>query len=101
MDIPGGGHSPFYSSIMEVRGGQIRTRFDPLCMRLSSANPQAMASTIHPHGYTQHLLIEWKQGSLLVLDNWRCLHARGAGADQSPSRKLRRWSIGANQWIGD
>lgn len=98
----GGGHSPFYSSIMEVRGGQIRTRFDPLCMRLSSADPRAMGEAqLTLTGYTQHLLIEWKQGSLLVLDNWRCLHARGAGADKSPSRKLRRWSIGATNGLGD
>ena len=33
----GGGHSPFYSSIVEVRGTEMRARFDPFCMRPSCA----------------------------------------------------------------
>ena len=98
----GGGHSPFYSSIMEVRGGEMRARFDPFCMRLPSADPTAIGeaqSTLRR--YTQHLLFEWGRGSLLVFDNWRCLHARGAGAGKSPSRRLRRWSIGEKNGLGN
>jgi hypothetical protein len=98
----GGDHPPFYSSINEVRGGQMRTRFDPLCMRETCAAPTAMAEAESAlKNYTHHLLFEWEQGSLLVLDNWRCLHARGTGADKSPSRKLRRWSIGATNGLGN
>jgi Taurine catabolism dioxygenase TauD, TfdA family len=98
----GGGHSSFYCSIMEVRGGEVRMRFDPLCMRLPSAGPpptDEAQSTLRR--YTQHLIFEWQQGSTLVIDNWRCLHARGAGAEKSPSRKLRRWGIEATHGLGN
>jgi len=46
--------------------------------------------------YSQRFSFEWDLGSMLIVDNWRCLHARGRGGDKAPSRRLRRWSIGVD-----
>jgi hypothetical protein len=93
----GGGRGPFYCSVMDVQCGEVRLRFDPFCMHaISNASHtinQARQVLCH---YLQKFSIEWEKGSLLIIDNWRCLHARGSGADRAPSRRLRRWSIGVS-----
>jgi alpha-ketoglutarate-dependent taurine dioxygenase len=43
--------------------------------------------------------IAWEPGDLLIIDNWRCLHGRGLGADRARSRRLRRWMVGANNGL--
>lgn len=96
----GGGREPFYCSIMELQSGRIRLRFDPLCMRLVSGDVQAVSEAAKTlDGYCQRITVEWERGSLLIINNWYCLHARGAGADRAPSRRLRRWSIGVNNGL--
>jgi hypothetical protein len=94
----GGGHTPFYCAMMDVQRGEVRVRFDPLSMRPRSGANQTVAEAEESLGrYTRRVDFHWKRGSLLIIDNWRCLHARGKGADKAPSRCLRRWSIG----VGD
>jgi alpha-ketoglutarate-dependent taurine dioxygenase len=91
----GGGHTPFYCSVMEVQHAEVRVRFDPLCMHLMSGcswtvdtAQSALAS------YSRRIDFIWERGALLIINNWACLHARGRGAGSAPSRRLRRWSIG-------
>lgn len=48
----------------------------------------------------RHFSFEWEDGALLIIDNWRRLHARGLGAESAESRRLRRWNIGENYGLG-
>ena len=91
----GGGNPPFYCFAMEVQCGRVRIRFDPLCMRPGSECGGAI-ETVEAvlGGYSSHIEFAWERGSMLVIDNWGCLHARGDGATDAPSRLLRRWRIG-------
>jgi len=90
----GGRHAPFYGSAIELQDRQVRVRYDPCCMRpISDGGGKLDEIELQFRRYTQPCTINWHQGALLILDNWRGLHARGAGADRSPSRRLRRWSI--------
>lgn len=91
----GGSNSPFYCSVMEIQHGQVRIRFEPFCMRPRSGVLCAIAEAEQAlQRFTDQIDFFWELGDLLIIDNWRCLHARGNGADKSPSRHLRRWSIG-------
>jgi hypothetical protein len=98
----GGGCLPFYCSVMEVRREETRIRFDPFCMRPICRRIDAVDKVKQALGdYSQHFSFEWKTGSMLIVDNWRCLHARGSGGEKAPSRRLRRWSIGVDYGLVD
>jgi hypothetical protein len=91
----GGGNRPFYCFAMEAQCGRVRIRFDPLCMRPASecrGTVEAVEAVLD--SYSSRIEFAWKRRSMLVIDNWRCLHARGDGAADAPTRLLRRWSIG-------
>lgn len=97
----GGNQSRFYSPIMDVMKPSLRIRFDPSCMTpINRAHSSKDRVSTILAGYTRHIEIEWITGSLLIFDNWSCLHARGDGAVDAPSRVLRRWYIGANYGLG-
>jgi len=96
----GDGHAPFYCPILEAQRGTLRIRFDPLCMRpVHRASNTADEVRKALKSCCQQVEIEWERGSLLIIDNWRCLHARGEGASQARSRRLRRWMIGVNHGL--
>jgi hypothetical protein len=93
----GGGRPAFYCSVMEVRQLEVRIRFDPFCMRPIDGRIQTVDEISQAlDNYSQRFSFEWDLGSMLIVDNWRCLHARGRGGDKAPSRRLRRWSIGVD-----
>jgi hypothetical protein len=94
----GGRRSPFYCSIMDVQQEEIRIRFDPFCMRSihGSIGDEALLALDR---YSQHFSFAWERGAMLVVDNWRCLHARGRGGDGAPSRRLRRWRVGVDHGL--
>jgi len=96
----GGGLARFYCPVLDRYGETLRVRFDPLCMRTRPAASHA-ADEVRAalERCAQEIEIEWVRGSLLLIDNWRCLHARGEGAAEAPSRRLRRWVIGANDGL--
>ena len=92
--------SCFYSPVMEEQGGEIRVRFDPLCMRLVTGAKHGTGEVQKALGrYSRSHSFRWERGSLLVINNWRCLHARGEGADRASSRRLHRWTIGARNGL--
>jgi hypothetical protein len=92
---------PFYSSVVEIFNSNIRIRFDPFCMSTGPDNNEIVAGVEELiKNYARHISIEWEPGALLIIDNWHCLHARGSGSDGAPSRRLRRWSIGAADGLG-
>jgi hypothetical protein len=70
------GRSSFYGSIWEQ--GRPFIRLDPGCMTPLSPEGvialEAFDIERQEKRLAQH---DWKVGDILVLDNWRCLHARG------------------------
>lgn len=96
----GGRRPAFYCAVMDVRQLEVRIRFDPLCMRPIDGRIETVDEVSQAlDSYSRAFSFEWKLGSMLIVDNWRCLHARGIGGDKAPSRKLRRWSIGADHGL--
>lgn len=91
----GGAFNAFYSSILEKVDTQLRIRFDSCCMIPINRNKQIVTDSHQLiKSYSLHREFHWEKGAALVIDNWRCLHARGIGGDRAPSRILRRWLIG-------
>lgn len=96
-----GGSHPFYCTVLDVRNGRPRIRFDEICMAIPDAQPETtIAARTCLQSYAQRCDFDWEQGAMLIVDNWRCLHARGSGAHLAPSRRLRRWNIGAFNGLG-
>lgn len=96
----GFGNAAFYCSIMDVYQGLFRLRFDPICMRPAKHGSQTAGEAMEMLDvYSLYSEIKWERGALLLIDNWRCLHARGSGGDRAPSRRLRRWYIGVKNGL--
>ncbi len=96
----GGGRPPFYCPVMDVLRGETRIRFDPFCMRPICWHAETLVEAKQAlENYSRRFSFDWERESMLIVDNWRCLHARGRDGDKAPSRKLRRWSIGANHGL--
>lgn len=96
----GTSRAPFYTQILNKSWqDEAFIRFDACCM-------------VPPDPYETHITnvmsaferissvkdFVWERGSALLLDNWRCLHARGAGADSAPGRRLGRWLIEGDKY---
>jgi hypothetical protein len=91
----------FYGSIVQRNNSSVRARFDPLCMAPASFCHSSVAEAESAlKRYAQPCSVDWITGAILIIDNWRCLHARGFGSDDSPTRRLRRWQIGDPNGLG-
>lgn len=91
----------FYSSIVQRKLSTSRIRFDPLCMTPAAFCRSSLVEAESLIGsYSSKFSIDWIAGAILIVDNWRCLHARGSGAEGSPTRKLRRWQVGDSNGMG-
>jgi hypothetical protein len=98
--VQGGRNPPFYCSIADFQREQVRIRFDPLCMRPVSKQGDTVEKARDALlAYAERVDFQWERGALLIIDNWRTLHARGDGAERAPSRRVRRWSIGASSGL--
>jgi hypothetical protein len=90
----GGRHRPFYCEILRVEledGGLVR--FDPCCMTPPKSQGMLIGKAQNTlREYANSLQFTWKRGDVLLVDNWRCLHARG-NAGSAPSRIIRRWML--------
>lgn len=92
----------FYSPIMEVLNCRVRIRFDPLSIYPASFSRDSVASAeACLRSFAKEDEATWERGALLLLDNWRCLHARSSGGGRAPSRRLRRWYIGDRDGLGE
>jgi Taurine catabolism dioxygenase TauD, TfdA family len=97
--VRGGGHGRFYCSVLECESGQARIRFDPLCMYLASCDARQEAQKLL-RNYSGRIEFDWESGRLLIIDNWRCLHAPGGWSRprrNAAAETLEHWSVG---WIG-
>ena len=91
----------FYGAIVQKTLSAARVRFDPLCMAPASfSSPSIREAQSLLKLYSQEYLIDWEKGSILIIDNFRCLHARGLGSENAPSRRLRRWQVGDTNGMG-
>lgn len=97
----GGGQSRFYSPVLDTLLGIARIRFDPCCMSGTYENQTKLSEVSSLlASYTQQVSFEWTLQAFLIIDNWRCMHARGIGGEAAPSRRLRRWYLGAQNGLG-
>ena len=97
--VRGGGHrAPFYSRILNRDGDrEAYIRFDSCCMIPPAGRKSMVEGAVdilveNSKFYEFH----WTLHDVIVIDNWRCLHARGNGAEKAPSRRLERTLIGKN-----
>jgi len=101
--VRGGGHlCPFYSQVLNRNWkGQWFIRFDPCCMVPPYANEDEVeAVRLELEAMSVFHEFTWFRGSILILDNWRCLHGRGDGAEHAPGRRLVRFLIGEEHGMG-
>ena len=83
------GRSSFYGSIVER--GRPFIRCDPGCMVALSREGALALDTFSIERHVEKLQRhQWTVGNILVLDNWRVLHARGYNAPTLPGRMLLR-----------
>jgi hypothetical protein len=69
-----------------------RLRYNPTCMRPATATAvtaaKLMTVLIREPNTTR---IDWTAGKTLIVDNWRCVHARGETSDAAdPAREIAR-----------
>jgi len=87
--VTNGGNS-FYTT---ARGSSNRYyRYDPGCMTPMDAGAYEILRAIDLFEPADEHAITWHAGMLLLLDNWRFLHRRGA-AQASTERKLLRVTV--------
>ena len=91
----------FYTQVLNrSRNGQPFLRFDPCCMTPPySDDAQIEEVTRALEGLSFPREFTWQRDSVLVIDNWRCLHGRGVGAEHAPGRRLERWLIGGSDGV--
>jgi alpha-ketoglutarate-dependent taurine dioxygenase len=94
--VRGGGIPPFYCRVFNWNSyGENFIRFDPCCMLPPDRDERAaQAVRARLEAYAHLHVVTWRRGDLLLVNNWRCLHARGDGAARAPARRLDRWMIG-------
>jgi alpha-ketoglutarate-dependent taurine dioxygenase len=97
----GAGQSQFYSPVLDTVLGIARIRFDSCCMSASSENEIGLSEVSKLlASYTRQVSFDWTRRAFLIIDNWRCMHARGVGGESAPSRRLRRWYLGVQNGLG-
>jgi hypothetical protein len=82
---------PFLCTLTCRRRNQPMIRFDQACMKPLTSRARAgsdiLGTAIVASEQTQ---IDWRIGDLLVIDNWRVLHARSGAERPDPQRSLLR-----------
>jgi hypothetical protein len=92
----------FYGYVLErTKFGLPRIRFDPCCMTPLSTliDPAAVYDAFGECKILKTLVLT--AGDVILLDNWRVLHGRGPGSENSPSRLLERWTSRTEHGLGE
>jgi len=83
------GRSSFYGSILTKNRAFIR--YDSGCMTPVSKTQCKMKCLLSSKRVTESLTeITWEKGMILVVDNWRIMHGRGASIKNGLDRELYR-----------
>ena len=86
-----GGTRPFLCSLIQHHEEGLRIRFDVECMKPMNRSAVDGSSLMNSRIRSSHpISIRWKRGDLLIVDNHRMLHARGAAAELDHDRILVR-----------
>ena len=91
------GRKFFLANLATPHGDRLAWRFDRDCMvPVTNGADQAFRTmTIFLDG-SQKIKINWIRGMLLLIDNHRCLHARGTARSTDKNRVLERILIGGD-----
>jgi hypothetical protein len=86
---------PFLCTLVERRDEQIALRFDRECMVPATRGAhRANSIMLHALEHARPVHVSWSPGDLLIIDNYRCLHGRGASVVSDEDRVLERILIG-------
>jgi hypothetical protein len=78
--------------------GQMLLRYDLACMRPASKRGKLMAERLEALiASSAPERLSWERGQLLVIDNYRMLHARGPAVVTDKDRVLIRILVGGKQ----
>lgn len=87
------GRRSFYSTILSP--GRAFLRYDPGCLEaLDERSREALSLVGNRIAGAPSEMHHWRQGDILIIDNWRVLHGRSP-SDRSSSRRLARILIDA------
>jgi len=85
-----GGRGRFLTSILfhsdQTNGSYLR--YDPCCMWPAHARFTKSARIMQAHCNSHTRRVLWEPGRALIIDNWRVLHARPTGPDNSSERRV-------------
>lgn len=90
-----GDKRPFLSTILQSTKRGLLLRYDQDCMQPASASGNMAQPLIRSRIFSsQPVEIRWQVGMLLIIDNHRMLHSRGAAAQPDLDRRLGRVLVG-------
>lgn len=86
------GRNSFFSTILSKARPFVR--FDPGCMTATTTNGAKALAVLARQNWPDYIeTVQWKTGTVLVMDNWRMLHGRGHADGPDSDRTLLRISI--------
>lgn len=90
------GRRTFLASLAAYGGHGLHWRFDQACMSPATSDAVSAIRKISALiDDSTSIKISWVPGSLLVFDNYRCLHARGTAKTKDTDRVLHRILVDA------
>jgi alpha-ketoglutarate-dependent taurine dioxygenase len=81
---------PFLTTVLDQSARRALFRYDPACMRPADERGQSSAILARVLREPRAVSIRWRPAMLLLFDNHRLLHGRGAANVGDPDRHLRR-----------
>ncbi|ASG23865.1 alpha-ketoglutarate-dependent taurine dioxygenase [Nitrospirillum viridazoti] len=92
-----GHRRPRLATIATRSSGRLTIRYDMDCMRPMTAEAYQLKELLEGRiGIQPSIRIDWKAGSLLTIDNYRMVHARGDAVQPDPDRLLKRILVGGD-----
>jgi hypothetical protein len=86
------GRNSFFSTILSKARPCVR--FDPGCMTATTTDGVKALRVLAKEKWLAYVeTVQWKTGTVVVIDNWRMLHGRGHADCPDADRKLLRISI--------
>ncbi len=71
--------------------GELGYRFDPNCMKAAGRTTQMIEAPLRAAAHRlQPQCVDWTPGRVVIIDNWKCLHARGVPPADERERVLER-----------
>src|SRR6267154_2663847 len=98
--VIGSGRSPFYASVLGYSGASNSwfLRYDPCCMTPSLPRSSKSEATLqNAFAVAKPAAVAWAPQKIVIIDNWRTLHAREAArAEDCDRRVLERVLVVSN-----